>query len=42
MGNCDWGFAFEAMRVYHDTAWGMPVHDDRKMFEHLRMEAKGC
>ena len=39
MGNCDWGFTLEAMRVYHDTEWGVPVHDDRKMFEYLMMEA---
>ena len=42
MSTCDWGFAFEAMRVYHDTEWGVPVHDDRVMFEHLMMEAMQC
>ena len=42
MGNCDWGFSFEAMRTYHDTEWGVPVHDDRIMFEHLMMEAMQC
>ena len=42
MSSCDWGFAFEAMRVYHDTEWGVPVHDDRRMFEHLMMEAMQC
>ena len=42
MSSCDWGFAFEAMRVYHDTEWGVPVHDDRVMFEHLMMEAMQC
>lgn len=42
MGNCDWGFGFEAMRVYHDTEWGVPVHDDRRMFEHLMMECMQC
>lgn len=42
MGSCDWGFAFEAMKTYHDTEWGMPVHDDRVMFEHLMMEAMQC
>ena len=30
------------MKVYHDTEWGVPVHDDRKMFEHLMMEAMQC
>ena len=42
MSSCDWGFTFEAMRKYHDTEWGVPVHDDRVMFEHLLMEAMQC
>lgn len=42
MGSCDWGFSFEAMKTYHDTEWGVPVHDDRVMFEHLMMEAMQC
>ena len=42
MSSCDWGFTFEAMKVYHDTEWGVPVHDDRVMFEHLMMEAMQC
>ena len=39
---CDWGFTFDAMKTYHDTEWGVPVHDDRRMFEHLMMEAMQC
>ena len=42
MSTCDWGFSFEAMKTYHDTEWGVPVHDDRVMFEHLMMEAMQC
>ena len=42
MSSCDWGFTFEAMRKYHDTEWGVPVHDDRVMFEYLMMEAMQC
>lgn len=42
MSSCEWGFAFEAMRIYHDTEWGVPVHNDRIMFEHLMMEAMQC
>ena len=30
------------MRVYHDTEWGVPVHDDRAMFEHLSLECFQC
>lgn len=27
---------------YHDTEWGIPVHDDRLMFEHLTLECLQC
>lgn len=27
------------MKDYHDTEWGVPVHDDRKMFEFLVLES---
>jgi len=26
------------MTAYHDTEWGVPVHDDRKQFEFLTLE----
>ncbi|MBE3124059.1 MAG: DNA-3-methyladenine glycosylase I, partial [Acidobacteria bacterium] len=26
------------MRDYHDREWGMPLHDDRKIFEFLILE----
>ena len=26
------------MIEYHDTEWGLPVHDDRKLFEFLVLE----
>ena len=42
MGTCNWGFTSEAMKRYHDTEWGVPVHDDRKQFEFLMMEALQC
>jgi DNA-3-methyladenine glycosylase I len=29
----------ELMREYHDREWGVPVHDDRKHFEFLVLEA---
>ena len=32
----------EKNRVYHDTEWGIPVHDDRHMFEHLAVENMQC
>ena len=39
MGTCDWGYSTEAMKRYHDEEWGVPLHDDRKQFEFLMMEA---
>ena len=42
MGNCDWANRNEANRRYHDTEWGVPVRDDRKMFEHLSLECLQC
>ena len=42
MGYCMWAEMNEANRVYHDTEWGIPVHDDRHMFEHLTLECLQC
>ena len=27
------------MVAYHDDEWGMPVHDDRELFERLALES---
>lgn len=42
MGYCAWAGINERERRYHDTEWGIPVHDDRKMFEHLTLENLQC
>ena len=42
MGYCGWNSASEIDRHYHDTEWGIPVHDDQKQFEHLMMEVMQC
>ena len=42
MGYCAWAGMNELNKVYHDTEWGIPVHDDRKMFEHLILECMQC
>lgn len=34
---CDWG-KNPALQVYHDTEWGVPLHDDRRLFEFLVLE----
>ena len=36
---CDWSKANERMIAYHDTEWGVPVHDDRKLFEFIVLDA---
>jgi DNA-3-methyladenine glycosylase I len=36
---CGWSGADELMIAYHDTEWGVPVHDDRKQFEFLTLES---
>ena len=35
---CDWAGAEPNMVHYHDTVWGVPVHDDRELFEFLILE----
>src|SRR5580704_16526464 len=35
---CDWAGSDPDMVAYHDTEWGVPVHDDRKHFEFLILE----
>jgi len=36
---CHWAAAGDAlMRDYHDTEWGVPLHDDRALFEFLCLE----
>lgn len=36
---CAWPGANSAMITYHDTEWGTPVHDDKKLFEFLVLDA---
>lgn len=37
MPRCPWATTEEAI-VYHDQEWGVPVHDDRVLFEFLILE----
>jgi DNA-3-methyladenine glycosylase I len=39
MERCPWSSSDELMVNYHDTEWGVPVHDDNKHFEFLVLEA---
>ena len=42
MGYCVWAETNKRNKLYHDSEWGIPVHDDRKMFEHLMLECMQC
>jgi DNA-3-methyladenine glycosylase I len=35
---CPWADANERLAAYHDHEWGVPVHDDRVLFELLILE----
>ncbi len=35
---CSWAGTDPAMCAYHDTEWGVPLHDDRQLFEFLVLE----
>lgn len=35
---CDWGKSNDLMTNYHDTEWGVPLHDDQKLFEFFVLE----
>ena len=35
---CEWSSVDDSMIQYHDEEWGVPVHDDRKLFEFLVLE----
>src|ERR1051325_2700736 len=37
MKRCDWART-DLSILYHDKEWGLPVHDDRKLFEFLILE----
>lgn len=39
MHRCAWCQGNELMQKYHDTEWGLAIHDDNKHFEFLVLEA---
>ena len=39
MKRCGWVGTNPLMMDYHDSEWGLPVHDDRQHFEFLVLEA---
>ncbi len=36
---CKWCLSSDLMIAYHDEEWGVPVHDDRKLFEFMVLDA---
>lgn len=39
ISRCPWPANDELMIAYHDNEWGVPVHDDRKLFEFMVLDA---
>lgn len=37
MNRCAWAHR-EPLITYHDTEWGVPVHEDRALYEHLILD----
>src|SRR5881227_2930907 len=35
---CEWGTSSALYIEYHDLEWGVPVHDERLLFEFLTLE----
>jgi 3-methyladenine DNA glycosylase Tag len=39
---CSWADGDPLLEAYHDTEWGMPLHDDGRQAEYLSMEVMQC
>ena len=37
--DCSWHANDPLMKAYHDTEWGVPLHDDTKLFEFMVLDA---
>jgi DNA-3-methyladenine glycosylase I len=35
---CSWATGSKIEQDYHDTEWGVPLHEDRKLFEFITLE----
>ena len=35
---CEWAEGDPLLKEYHDTEWGVPLHDDQKLFEFLILD----
>jgi len=39
ISDCWWSPGDPLMKEYHDNEWGIPLHDDRKLFEYIVLDA---
>lgn len=39
---CGWAEGDQLLKAYHDTEWGVPLHDDDKLFAHFSLEVMQC
>lgn len=39
LSGCTWPGQDPLMQAYHDTEWGVPLHDDQKIFEFMVLDA---
>jgi DNA-3-methyladenine glycosylase I len=39
VSRCEWCLGSDLMIGYHDEEWGVPLHDDRKLFEFMVLDA---
>jgi len=37
--DCNWPGNDELMLAYHNNEWGVPLHEDRKLFEFMVLDA---
>ena len=42
MNRCSWTGNDPLLIEYHDTEWGVPLHDDKKQFEFISLEVMQC
>ncbi|MFX1316282.1 MAG: DNA-3-methyladenine glycosylase I [Promethearchaeota archaeon] len=38
VNRCKWAYYSTTMKEYHDKEWGIPIHDDKLLFEFLILE----
>ncbi len=38
ISRCGWAEGSDLMQAYHDTEWGVPLHDETRLFEFLVLE----